>query len=83
MTLESNSLNLRNIPVRTSLKSFHILIFTTLGAQACVLAFSTTDRVSFEAIEMWKKKVENEVGDIPMVLVQNKIDLVDQAQVTE
>jgi len=26
--------------------------------------------------------VENEVGEIPMVLVQNKIDLVDQAQVT-
>ena len=65
------------------MKSFHILIFTTLGAQACVLAFSSTDRVSFEAIEMWKKKVENEVGDIPMVLVQNKIDLVEQAQVTE
>jgi len=46
------------------------------------LAFSTTDRQSFEAIEIWKRKVENEVGEIPMVLVQNKIDLVDQAQVT-
>lgn len=60
-----------------------IIKFFFSGAQACVLAFSTTDRVSFEAIETWKKKVENEVGDIPMVLVQNKIDLVDQAQVTE
>ena len=28
------------------------------GAQACVLAFSTTDRDSFEAIQSWKKKVE-------------------------
>ena len=48
-----------------------------------MLAFSTTDRASFEAVETWKRKVENEVGEIPMVLVQNKIDLVNQAQVTE
>lgn len=27
------------------------------GAQACVLAFSTTDRMSFEAIKDWKMKV--------------------------
>ncbi|TRY65255.1 hypothetical protein DNTS_014060 [Danionella cerebrum] len=47
------------------------------GAQACVLVFSTTDRDSFEAIGSWKEKVEVEVGDIPTVLVQNKIDLLD------
>ncbi|TSN48479.1 Ras-related protein Rab-23 [Bagarius yarrelli] len=47
------------------------------GAQACVLVFSTTDRESFEAISSWKEKVEMEVGDIPTVLVQNKIDLLD------
>jgi len=52
------------------------------GAQACVLAFSTVDRASYEAIESWKKKVQDEVGNIPMVLVQNKIDLVDEAVVT-
>ncbi|KAG5675925.1 hypothetical protein PVAND_005782 [Polypedilum vanderplanki] len=52
------------------------------GAQACVLAFSTTDRQSFEAIRDWKKKVENECGpDIPTVLVQNKIDMMDQSLV--
>lgn len=27
------------------------------GAQACVLAFSTTDRMSFEAVKEWKMKV--------------------------
>jgi len=54
-----------------------------LGAQACVLAFSTTDRESFEAIETWKRKVEAEVGEIPMVLVQNKIDLLEEAVVSE
>ncbi|KAH0622060.1 hypothetical protein JD844_023983 [Phrynosoma platyrhinos] len=47
------------------------------GAQACVLVFSTIDRESFEAIPTWKDKVVSEVGDIPTVLVQNKIDLLD------
>lgn len=51
------------------------------GAQAAVLAFSTVDRCSFEAIRSWKKKVEDECGEIPMVIVQNKIDLIDQAVV--
>lgn len=51
------------------------------GAQACVLAFSTTDRDSFEAAHSWKLKVENECGEIPTVIVQNKIDLIDQSVV--
>lgn len=53
------------------------------GAQGCVLAFSTTDRESFRAIESWRKKVEHECGSIPMVLVQNKIDLMDRATVSK
>ena len=48
-----------------------------------MLAFSITDRASFEAIESWKEKVELEVGEIPMVLVQNKMDLVNEATITE
>ena len=51
------------------------------GAQACVVAFSTIDRASFDAVQKWKKKVEDECGAIPMVLVQNKIDLVHEAEV--
>ncbi|EEB15642.1 rab23, putative [Pediculus humanus corporis] len=51
------------------------------GAQACVLTFSTTNRDSFEAIHSWKLKVEDECGEIPTVLVQNKIDLIDQSVV--
>ena len=42
-------------------------------AEACVVAFSTTDRASFEAVEGWIRKVEAEVGKIPMVLIQNKV----------
>ena len=51
------------------------------GAQACVIAFSTTDRASFDAVKKWKRKVEDECGHIPMVLVQNKIDLLHESQV--
>lgn len=49
------------------------------GAHGCVIAFSTVDRDSFEAVEKWKGKVEAEVGSIAMVLVQNKVDLIDKA----
>nr|XP_022908088.1 ras-related protein Rab-23 [Onthophagus taurus] len=52
------------------------------GAQACVLAFSTTDRDSFEAAHSWKLKVENECGEIPTVIVQNKIDLIEHSVVS-
>jgi Ras-related protein Rab-23 len=40
-----------------------------------VIAFSTIDRESFVAVEKWKSKVEAECGELPMVLIQNKIDL--------
>jgi hypothetical protein len=45
--------------------------------------FSTTDRASFEAIEKWKRKVEENSGRIVMALVQNKTDLMDQAVMTD
>lgn len=49
------------------------------GAHGCVIAFSTVDRDSFEAVEKWKGKVEAEVGEIAMVMVQNKVDLIEKA----
>ena len=53
------------------------------GAGAVVYAFSTTDRDSFLEIERWRKKVEAECGsNIVSVLVQNKVDLMDQAAMT-
>jgi Ras-related protein Rab-23 len=52
------------------------------GAGACILAFSTTDRASFDEIEKWHHKVTEECGPIVMVLVQNKVDLMDQALMT-
>merc|ERR1712107_210540 len=51
------------------------------GAQACAITFSTTDRDSFYQVRRWKKKVEDECGSIPMVLVQNKMDLLHNSAV--
>ncbi|KAF4735016.1 Ras- protein Rab-23 [Perkinsus olseni] len=52
------------------------------GAGAAIIAFSTVDRASFEAVESWYKKIVEECGQIVMLLVQNKVDLIDQAVVT-
>jgi Ras-related protein Rab-23 len=52
------------------------------GAGACVIAFSTVDRASFDALDNWSRKVRDECGDIPTLLVQNKVDLIDQAVMT-
>lgn len=51
------------------------------GAQACVLAFSCVDRESFKQVSRWKRKVEEECGNIPMVLVMTKMDLLYKAAV--
>jgi len=52
------------------------------GSGAVVYVFSTTDRASFEEVDSWRQRVEEECGDIVSVLVQNKIDLLDQAEVS-
>jgi Ras-related protein Rab-23 len=52
------------------------------GAQACVIVFSTTDRASFVAVESWKDKVEREVQNLPIVIVQNKVDQIESAVMT-
>lgn len=45
------------------------------GAQACVLAFSTTDRMSFEAVKEWKMKVQLTHYNKSTVLKQVKIPI--------
>ena len=39
------------------------------------------DRESFKSIWKWKRKVEEECGKIPMVLVMTKMDLLYRAEV--
>ena len=46
-----------------------------------MLAFSCTDRESFKSVGKWKKKVEEECGNIPMVLVMTKMDLLYRAEI--
>ena len=47
------------------------------GASACILAFSTTDRESFNHVLRWKEIVEEEIGEVLMVLCQTKYDLIE------
>ncbi|KAL0486747.1 Ras-related protein Rab [Acrasis kona] len=54
------------------------------GAKGCVLAFSTTDRDSFEAIPTWNEKVKRECDEnMCKILIQNKYDLRDKSVVTD
>eukprot|EP01025_Chloroclados_australasicus_P025625 TRINITY_DN2557_c0_g1_i2.p1 TRINITY_DN2557_c0_g1~~TRINITY_DN2557_c0_g1_i2.p1 ORF type:complete len:238 (-),score=27.68 TRINITY_DN2557_c0_g1_i2:231-944(-) len=52
------------------------------GAKAAVLVYSVTDRESFESIKQWHKRIKEECGNIPIALVQNKVDLLDRARVS-
>jgi len=52
-------------------------------ADGCVLAFSTIDEASFKAVKKWKGKVEDHCPGVPMVIVQNKIDLLSEAAVQQ
>jgi len=50
------------------------------GAQGCVIVYSCSDNDSFKTVEDWKQRVQNECGEIPMVLVHNKNDLDEREQ---
>ena len=52
------------------------------GAGAAMIGFSTVDRASFRALPEWVSKVREECGQIPLVLVQTKTDLLDTAVVS-
>lgn len=72
-TAGMNELTISSLSLRSILENFWILCFKFTGqeefdaitkayyrgAQACVLAFSTTDRMSFEAVKEWKMKVKS------------------------
>ncbi|ETW07751.1 hypothetical protein H310_02193 [Aphanomyces invadans] len=54
------------------------------GAGAVVYVFSTVDRESFDALPSWQQKVLDACGSsICQVLVQNKVDLIDDAVITK
>merc|ERR1711865_251937 len=47
------------------------------GALGCILCFASDDRKSLNDLEKWKKKVEEECPNIPMIIAQTKMDLMN------
>lgn len=53
------------------------------GAFAVVYVFDLTRRDSFESIEEWKKEAERYTGDVPRLLLGNKVDLAEQRVISK
>ena len=47
------------------------------GSKAAIIVFSHTDEESFNKIPEWHEDIKSHVGDLPIVLFGNKIDLVE------
>ena len=52
------------------------------GSMGAIILFDLSNRESFEHIPKWIEEVRANSSDIPMLLVGNKSDLVDERQVT-
>jgi len=62
---------------------YHIILLTYINlfnqdAAGAIIAFSSVDRDSFASVETWRKKMALAGCDnIPVILAQNKVDLID------
>ena len=52
------------------------------GAMGAILLFDLTNRESFDHIPKWIEEVKNNAGEIPMLLVGNKSDLLNERSVS-
>lgn len=54
-----------------------------LGAQAAFIVFDLTNKKSFNNVRIWHTELEEFLGkkDLPIIIVGNKTDLIDQRQV--
>ncbi len=52
------------------------------GTLAAIICFDLTQKITFEHVPEWIQETRNICGDIPIVLVGTKNDLVDRKQVT-
>lgn len=48
------------------------------GADACIIMFDTTNKLSFGSVPEWYKDVRKVCSDIPIVLCGNKVDVMDR-----
>lgn len=53
------------------------------GARGAILVFDQSNRVSFEKLSFWMDEVKRSCGEIPMIIVGNKADLISSVQETE
>ncbi len=53
------------------------------GARGAVLVFDQTNRESFERLSFWIDEVKRSCGEIPMIIVGNKADLISSIDETD
>ena len=51
-------------------------------ANICVVFYSVTDKASFDAVPRWIEQVKKVENGVQVVIVENKVDLVDKAAVS-
>ncbi|QEE14824.1 GTP-binding protein [Promethearchaeum syntrophicum] len=52
------------------------------GSMGCIILFDLTNRESFDHVPKWLEEVKKESGNIPILLVGNKSDLIDERTVS-
>ncbi|MHA1719657.1 MAG: GTP-binding protein [Promethearchaeota archaeon] len=52
------------------------------GSMGCIILFDLTNRESFDHVPKWLEEVKKEAGNIPILLVGNKSDLVAERKVS-
>jgi small GTP-binding protein len=53
------------------------------GARGAILVFDQANRASFERLNFWIDEVKRSCGEIPMIIVGNKADLMPSVEKTE
>ena len=43
------------------------------GASACIIVFDITNSKSFEDVKEWKTEIDNKLGQIPTIVLANKV----------
>ena len=85
----------KSIPIPNSFENIDLMLWDTPGreslhllsedtyqnANICAVMYSFTDRKSFEAIPEWIEKVKQINKNVQIILVENKIDLLENGAV--